>query len=226
MARFAISDIHGCQKTFEALLDKVGFTKADTLYLLGDYIHRGPDSIGVVENILKMQKSGYQVHCLMGNHEDMALAEILQLRDGQIKAPLDTFVKELLLAYGSVPGHFYRFILDLPSMLRLDDYILVHAGFDFKHDNPFYDVRAMRWIRDWYQNINYAFIGNATILHGHTPIKPSVMDQQFLNLDKNRYLDIDGGCVFNTYDNYIGGYGYLCAFNMDERTLVKQVCVD
>ncbi|MEO0876095.1 MAG: metallophosphoesterase, partial [Bacteroidota bacterium] len=66
MRKFAISDIHGCLKTFEALLDQIQFTTQDELYLLGDYIDRGPDSKGVIDLIWKMQADGYQVKCLRG----------------------------------------------------------------------------------------------------------------------------------------------------------------
>ena len=76
MRRFAITDIHGCAQTFKALLNRISFSKDDVLYLLGDYIDRGPDSRGVIDHIWKLQKEGYQVHCLRGNHEQMLLDEV------------------------------------------------------------------------------------------------------------------------------------------------------
>lgn len=51
MSRYAISDIHGCAKTFKNLLRRISFSKEDVLYLLGDYIDRGPDSKGVIDHI-------------------------------------------------------------------------------------------------------------------------------------------------------------------------------
>ena len=77
MSKYAISDIHGCIATFKTLLDKIKFSKEDELYLLGDYIDRGPDSKGVIDHIWYLQKSGYQVHCLRGNHENMLLQEVI-----------------------------------------------------------------------------------------------------------------------------------------------------
>ena len=71
--KIAISDIHGCCKTFKALLNKIKFNSNDELYLLGDYIDRGPDSKGVIDYIWQLQKEGYQVNCLRGNHEQMML---------------------------------------------------------------------------------------------------------------------------------------------------------
>jgi serine/threonine protein phosphatase 1 len=46
--RYAISDIHGCPKTLAALIGEIGLEKKDELFLLGDYIDRGPDSQGVI----------------------------------------------------------------------------------------------------------------------------------------------------------------------------------
>ena len=54
MSRFAISDIHGCAKTFEALLEQIALTKDDTLFLLGDLIDRGPGSKEVVDKVLQL----------------------------------------------------------------------------------------------------------------------------------------------------------------------------
>ncbi|MEM8906599.1 MAG: metallophosphoesterase, partial [Bacteroidota bacterium] len=42
MPKYAISDIHGCLKTFQALLETISFNRSDELYLLGDFVDRGP----------------------------------------------------------------------------------------------------------------------------------------------------------------------------------------
>ena len=47
--RFAISDIHGCLKTFQAMLAHLKLQPEDELYLLGDFIDRGPASGAVIE---------------------------------------------------------------------------------------------------------------------------------------------------------------------------------
>ena len=46
---YAISDIHGCCREFQALLKKIHFSSSDTLFVLGDMIDRGPDPIGVLK---------------------------------------------------------------------------------------------------------------------------------------------------------------------------------
>ena len=60
-------------KTLQALLHQISFSKKDELYLLGDYIDRGPDSKGVIDYIWELQDLGYKIHCLRGNHEQMML---------------------------------------------------------------------------------------------------------------------------------------------------------
>ena len=69
MRRFAVSDIHGCHKTFRNLLDRLALTRDDELYLLGDFIDRGPGSKQVIDTVLALADDGYCVSSLMGNHE-------------------------------------------------------------------------------------------------------------------------------------------------------------
>src|SRR5450631_145864 len=72
--RFVIGDIHGCQTTLQAMVEEaLQLKETDTLYLLGDYIDRGPDSKGVLDYIMQMRESGYDVQALKGNHEELML---------------------------------------------------------------------------------------------------------------------------------------------------------
>jgi serine/threonine protein phosphatase 1 len=69
----AIGDIHGCALALRALLDAISPLDNDTILTLGDYVDRGPDSRGVVDQLLALQP-----HCrlvpLLGNHEIMMLS--------------------------------------------------------------------------------------------------------------------------------------------------------
>jgi serine/threonine protein phosphatase 1 len=71
----AIGDIHGCCLAFETLLSAIAPIHDDRLILLGDFIDRGPDSYGVIERILRLQRE-CQVISLQGNHEEMLLAAL------------------------------------------------------------------------------------------------------------------------------------------------------
>ena len=64
----AISDIHGELGLLEELLLKVNYDPMnDQLFLLGDYIDRGPSSSGVLNLVSELQAKGARV--LLGNHE-------------------------------------------------------------------------------------------------------------------------------------------------------------
>ena len=72
--RWVVPDIHGHIKTLRALIEeRIELQKSDSIYFLGDYIDRGPDSKGVIDYIMSLQSFGYDVHCIRGNHEDYCL---------------------------------------------------------------------------------------------------------------------------------------------------------
>ena len=51
------------------MLEGIKLQKEDTLYLLGDYINKGPDSKGVIDFIFSLREEHFNVFCLRGNHE-------------------------------------------------------------------------------------------------------------------------------------------------------------
>src|SRR6056297_3454603 len=71
---YAFTDIHGCYDEFIDLIDdKINPDKEDVIVLLGDYIDRGPDSKKVIDKIIIMMRSGYNIIPLSGNHENLML---------------------------------------------------------------------------------------------------------------------------------------------------------
>ena len=46
---YAISDVHGMGHLLDQMLEKIAFSEADRLYVLGDLIDRGPDPAGVLD---------------------------------------------------------------------------------------------------------------------------------------------------------------------------------
>lgn len=60
-----IGDIHGQRKELQALLRKLKYNKdRDHLVVLGDFISKGPDSIGVIDDLIEAGAK-----CILGNHE-------------------------------------------------------------------------------------------------------------------------------------------------------------
>lgn len=67
MADYAIGDLQGCFNEFNALLQRVDFNPSkDHLYLVGDIIARGPNSLACLDYIYRHQNS---VTITLGNHD-------------------------------------------------------------------------------------------------------------------------------------------------------------
>jgi len=228
MRKIAISDIHGCNQSFLALLDQVALTTSDELYLLGDYIDRGINSKGLIDNILNMRQNGYAVHCLMGKHEQMLLDALADVKAEDMNLWLVNGGVETMESYRingkfNIPASHYDFYNSLELYYEVDEYILVHAGLNFKMPQPLSDEVSMLWIRDWYHNINRIWLGDRVIVHGHTPTPKEDIEKQFKNLHNLPVLDIDGGCV---HKGRRRGVGYLCAFDLTSRKLYFQEKVE
>lgn len=226
MKKYAITDIHGCNKTFNQLLDKIAFTTTDQLFLLGDYVDRGPDSSGVIDTILDLQQQGYNIHCLRGNHEQMMIDasdpnaplsdNTVWLRNGGDRT-LRSYYEG---PHRSIPDAHFHFLDSLSVCKITEQFVFVHAGLNFDTPNPLDNQYSMLWIRNWYDDLNRHWLGDRIIVHGHTPQKRSRIERQLRKLDDFPVMNIDAGCVFD----YVG-FGHLCAFDLEQRTLtfVKRV---
>lgn len=72
MAVYAIGDIQGCFIAFKRLLKKIEFNPSkDTLWLCGDLVNRGKDSLKTLQYIRSL---GSSVRCVLGNHDLHLLA--------------------------------------------------------------------------------------------------------------------------------------------------------
>ena len=122
MATYAVGDIQGCYAEFAALLDEVSFDERhDALWLLGDLINRGPDSLAVMERVMAL---GNCVTTVLGNHDLHFLA--IWYGDHPVRST-DTF-SDLLAAPGA--ASIAEWLLRQPFFHHDPDlgYAMVHAG--------------------------------------------------------------------------------------------------
>lgn len=72
MANYLIGDLQGCDSALGRLLEKIDFSPSrDVLFVLGDLVNRGPESLAVLERLMRY---GDAARCLLGNHDLNLLA--------------------------------------------------------------------------------------------------------------------------------------------------------
>ncbi len=216
--RLVITDIHGCAKTFDKLLNKVGLNEDDQLFLLGDFINRGPRSKQVIDHVLGLKTDGFDVFPLIGNHEETLLHLLFESPEELQLLLKSRNSLNLLNKHGLVRKRFVHFFRSLPYFYKLKDHYLVHAGFNMKIDKPLSDIHAMCWIRNFSVKKPHK---DRAIIFGHTPTKLSKIKRQVE--ENSPYICLDNGCSHT----YLGKeYGGLVCLDLDSRKLTRQKNVD
>ena len=227
--RWAITDIHGCSLTLLRLFEKIALTKDDQLFLLGDYINRGPDSVGVIEFILKLQERNYQVFPLKGNHEDMLWLSHLNYSTMMNLPPILPSKarkrKGLINELGIIHDTFMPFFRDLPYYYETEDFYLVHAGFNLHGDlDPLQDWKRMMWLQRPTNAEDWRSFSPKKLIHGHFSF--SLQEIQESIAQDNPVIHLDNGCYKGLIHSSYLEYGNLCALNLDTLELVVQENVD
>ncbi|WP_431899924.1 metallophosphoesterase [Nonomuraea sp. bgisy101] len=143
---YVAADVHGHRSEFREALRDSGIVDGQgrwsggnaRLWLLGDYVDRSPDGVGVIEDVQRLAgeatAAGGEVGALLGNHEVQLLAAH---RFGA--APVAGWDEP-----GGFRGGWARFggceedlrrlspehiawIADLPAVALVDDYLLIHS---------------------------------------------------------------------------------------------------
>lgn len=206
--RYAITDIHGCNRTLNALLKKLNLSKEDTVIFLGDYIDRGADSYGVLNTVTSLC---CKTICLKGNHEQMACFFFqdpssyreLWMRNGGIETMRSIPTPQI--------DNWLSWMDSLPLYHEEKDFFFVHAC--FSHGKNKFEEEDMLWSR-WGQPSDMG----KPVISGHTPTKIYEIYEK-LNKDglTGKGLIIDNGCFFKKEH-----YGNLLALCLDTKEIIIQ----
>ncbi len=188
----AIGDIHGCSLALARLLSAIEPQPDDTIITLGDYINRGIDSKGVLDQLIDLA-SKCRLVPLLGNHEEM----LLGAREG--RSDLDFFLAcggiATLQSYGSgerladIPREHFAFVERCPLFHIEPRHFFVHGNYRPETMLTEQDRHTLLWLslRDY---IPGPHCTNRTAIVGHTPqLSGSILDLGYLKC-------IDTGCAY------------------------------
>lgn len=185
----AIGDIHGCSIALRNLIDDIEPQPEDTIITLGDHIDRGPDTRGVIDQLLLLSANCQLIH-LRGNHECMYLEATKNpvkrdswLRAGGLKM-LESYgwtgptVDDSSLAYISDPHH--QFLQESTLFHETAEHLFMHAGYIPELPMPDQPEIALCWKVTIPEVAEPHFSGKRVFV-GHTPQRSgNVLDLGFL----------------------------------------------
>jgi bis(5'-nucleosyl)-tetraphosphatase (symmetrical) len=121
VAVYAIGDLQGCDRELAALLKLIRFCDDDQLWLLGDLLNRGPDSLAVLRRVKAL---GERCQIVLGNHDLHFLAIYFGGHNGGRN---DTFDELLSAPDVDELAHWLR----VQKLMHRDDAlgaVMAHAG--------------------------------------------------------------------------------------------------
>ncbi|MEJ3959272.1 symmetrical bis(5'-nucleosyl)-tetraphosphatase [Brachymonas sp. G13] len=193
MGIYCIGDIQGCHQAFEDLLQALDFSPSrDTLYVLGDLVNRGPDSVGVLRRMMQLEGS---VHCLLGNHDIHLLAVAQGIRP---MGRRDTLLEILHAPDAAILLDWLRC---QPLAMQAHGCLMVHAGVQPGWDAA-QTLSCANEISEQLQDAHWqSFLGN---LFGNVPDRWNNrlqgMDRARVivnTLTRIRFLDVEGHMDFH-----------------------------
>lgn len=120
MAVYAIGDIQGCAAPLQRLLQRIDYRPTeDRLWLVGDLVNRGPDSLGVLR---WARDQGESVTAVLGNHDLHLLSRAYGVSEAKKRDTLDA-----VLAAPDLP-ELIDWLRTRPLMHREGQFLMVHAG--------------------------------------------------------------------------------------------------
>lgn len=120
MSHYVVGDIQGCYAEFRQLLDAIAFDAAwDRLWLVGDLVNRGPDSLSVLRTVISL---GDAATTVLGNHD----LHLLIVAAGHRPAHAADTLGPILDAPDR--AQLLDWLRRRPLVVREGELLLVHAG--------------------------------------------------------------------------------------------------
>lgn len=226
---YVMADLHGRYDLYCKMLNKIGFSEQDTLYILGDLCDRGPESAALLLDVMDRKN----VVCLLGNHEEMARRSLVYLyRDPEYVGAAGLPHVSQWFANGGEETfrslfrpeitaeqreRVLQFLRRLPLYLEVEAgekrYFLCHTvspRFDGEYPPEAYEEREFLWSRpkDFHATLRLKGVREgARFIFGHTPTFLVGPRTPRMLRGKGNLTNVDCGAV---YEEYGGRLACLC----------------
>jgi serine/threonine protein phosphatase 1 len=214
MSIFAFGDIHGEFLKLKNLINKIYFSKEDTLVFLGDYIDRGKMTFEVIDYLIELNKN-YKCIFLYGNHESMFMDFMSGINEDMFhinggKKTIASYAKHgydirknVYYLNRKIPKNHIKFFQRLRRYYETDNFIFVHAGIF-----PGISLREssddiLLWCRQ-FSSIPYE---GKPVIYGHSP-NSTILNEEYK-------ICIDTGACFESM-------GDLTCVQLPERHFYRQ----
>ena len=211
-----ISDIHGNMEYFKGVLELAGFCEDDILIIDGDFLEKGPDSLGVLRYIMELCEKG-NTHAVCGNCDDWPI--IMQADEKVDERILEYILKkksgilwEMCVAAGidllevesftqckreihRIFAEEWAFLEALPHAIETENFIFAHSGAD--PAKPLREHQIKDFVRcDHLLTLDRSF--EKWLVVGHWPVMLYGQDIVCANPiiePRRKIISIDGACV-------------------------------
>ena len=183
---YVVSDLHGSNKKFQKLLDEIRFTDKDIMYVLGDIVDYGEDSIELLCD-LSMR---FNVIPIVGDHDYRAVRLLRALNDmlnngarpdsdviGEMAAWTEDGGAKVMEDFKALDSDMREGVLEYLEDMSLyeeveagkEKYLLVHAGIaDFDPKLSLEDYMPEDFISEPI-DLERELIDGVTVIAGHVP---------------------------------------------------------
>jgi serine/threonine protein phosphatase 1 len=210
---FAIGDIHGCSVALRVLIDAIKPGPDDLIVVLGDFLDCGPDSRGVIEQLIALSNQ-CRLITILGNHEAMLINALDS--PSELRYWLGNGGNRTLASYSTskvdldvIPPEHVAFIRRCRNYFETKTHIFTHANFDPVLPPHQPDGDKLRW-----EQLDMARLrphrSGKTVVVGHTAqSNGSILDLGFLiGIDTDCFrdgwltaLDFNSGDVIQTNES-------------------------
>jgi len=200
----SIGDIHGCADALKSLLGAIVPRAEDVIVTLGDYVDRGPDTCGVLTQLIDL-KAKCELISLTGNHEIMMLDAVDVEEPEMREFWLGCGGAETVASYGAsvdaISQDHIQFLRQCRRHYETSTHFFVHANYDPDLTLDKQPDHLLFW--DHLSEVSQPHRSGKIAIVGHTPqLSGEILDRKHLK------------CI----DTYCFGTGWLTALDVTTGT--------